>query len=486
MLGALSDVLKSLMGSREGVVPGIEGFPALDVKQMARDLRLEARGEEDGKQGEPAADSESETVVERDLVAEIARHHAKAAEDYRSQLELYDSRIRRARAATGHSAAVEAAGEGALTDFRVQASDERDQLENARRELEGRERDFASFRAAHRLQRIPRDVSPREKIARWLCLAIIVALESILNGQFFAKGSEAGLIGGVSQAIVLSLLNVGAAAAYARFGIGLLVHRSFFAKFTGLFAAIAFAAWIIGLNFLIGVYRDVFVEQVGQVAVADVLTRLSSGLLVIEDARSWILVGLGFGLGLGALVDLAGMHDVYPGYAAIGRARMEAAAAYAQAKARSFSGLAELRDSAVHQMLQVIELIRSAEYEVQIAELGLARLQADYCGFLSHLQDAYGGLRQLYVEANRRARSVPLPARLLAPPPLLPFLTPPIATPPPAEVFSSPAVVIARMEEFIRAINRQFEAEVSRFPTVVASGREEAARVDARPSPGSE
>src|SRR5207245_17 len=107
-----------------------------------------------------------------------------------------------------HRASIEAAGESALADFKVQAIDDLNHLHTTRREVEGREREFEVFRANHQLVRLPNIVASRERILRALLLAIFVVLESTLNGFFFAEGSEAGLIGGVIQAFALSLLNV--------------------------------------------------------------------------------------------------------------------------------------------------------------------------------------------------------------------------------------------------------------------------------------
>jgi hypothetical protein len=37
---------------------------------------------------------------------------------------------------------------------------------------------------------------------------VLVAIESVLNGVFFAKGSPGGLIGGIGTAIGISIANV--------------------------------------------------------------------------------------------------------------------------------------------------------------------------------------------------------------------------------------------------------------------------------------
>ncbi|MEW5875425.1 MAG: hypothetical protein AB1752_09615, partial [Candidatus Zixiibacteriota bacterium] len=200
MPSALSDLIKSLAGSREGVLPSIQAFPPVDIEQVARNCRLEARAKESGNLNQPAGDSDVGDAAESDIVAQIETLARKAEEDYRSQLDVYNGRIRRDSISASGKTSIEAAGESALADFRVQAVDDFNQLYSAREEVRGREQEFEAFRREHNLARLPNVVSTRERWYRGLLVAIFVVLESMLNGFFFARGSEAGLIGGVTQA----------------------------------------------------------------------------------------------------------------------------------------------------------------------------------------------------------------------------------------------------------------------------------------------
>jgi hypothetical protein len=94
MPGTLSAIVKKALRTREGVFPSVQAFPPLDIEQIATDLRLDSRGRETGKSNQPATDSNVEDSAEGDIVAEIERRARKAEEEYHSQLELYDGRIR--------------------------------------------------------------------------------------------------------------------------------------------------------------------------------------------------------------------------------------------------------------------------------------------------------------------------------------------------------------------------------------------------------
>jgi hypothetical protein len=66
--------------------------------------------------------------------------------------------------------------------------------------------ELSDFRTRNKLRRIA-----RHKSSRWTTLgllAVLVGVESALNGVFFAKGSDFGLLGGVVVAVAISFINV--------------------------------------------------------------------------------------------------------------------------------------------------------------------------------------------------------------------------------------------------------------------------------------
>jgi hypothetical protein len=474
MPGALSELIRSLMGSREGVLPSIQAFPPLDIAQIASELHLDVRAKENGKLNQPAPDSDAEDTVEGDILAEIEIRARKAQEDYRSQLDLYNGRIRRALISANQRTSIEAAGESALTDFKVQAINDFNQLYNSSQEVKGREREFDAFRTAHNLVRFPNVVSTGERWVRGLLLAIFVVLESVLNGLFFAKASEAGLIGGVTQAFAFSLLNVGAAVLYGRYGLPCLVHVRPVKMTIGAFISVLYLVWAIGINLLIGHFRDMFIVNPEQLAVTDLLSRLwTAPLFLPADARSLLLVVLGVFLSVISLIDVAGMDDLYPGYGAIGKRRADAISAYADHKARCLDDLTKRRNLVIEDMSRVIKLIQDAEYEIRLAVDGRSRLHDTYRAYLKHLADSYFRLLKRYSEANISARLQAPPARFLKPPAPPDFLI----EPPPLELLDLDKDVsahsIERMEHFIKAVNQQFEGTVRQYQTVVGLTGEE-------------
>ncbi len=464
MPGLMSDLVKSLTGSREGVLPSAQVFPAVDLDQVATELRLEARGRDDGQANLPPSNGSLEPAAESDVRAEIERRASRALQDYRLQVDLYEGRIRRGLVAADLRTSIEAAGERALSDFRVQATDDLSHLDAFRREVEGRQKELDVFRSANGLERLPR--LPKGAALRWMVVVLLVLIEALVNGVFFAEGSETGLIGGVTQAIVLSLFNIGLGLSFARFGLPYLRHASPALKGFGVLATAGYVVCTAILNLTIGHYRDLFIEHQGAVSLSALAARLAAAPLDLADARSLILVGLGVAFNLIATVDASGLDDPYPRYGSVARRKDEAVANYADHRTRCLTDLKARRDEAVADMSHVIEEVRTKEYDVQLSVNGRARLHQQYVAHAEHLRDCHGRLVQRYREANLRSRTTPSPQGFNMIPVSSVSMEPPGALVDLAIGRDAMHHLIDRMEFFIRAISKEYDTQADRYRPV--------------------
>lgn len=466
MAKSVKELVAATMGEPEGELPSSQTFPPLDVEQIARELRLDEHAEKAAMAGQPAPDADGPDSAELDILGKIEHCARKAGEDYLSQRDLYEARIRRAAITPDLQVQIEAAGANALTDFRAEILNDQNQLHALLRAVGNREEEFREFRERHCISRLPKKISRGERTFAFMLLGVLVLLESILNGMFFAEGSEAGLIGGVVQALVLSVLNVGAAALYARYGLPLLFHRRGSGKTLGVFATLVFAAWLIGLNLAIGHFRDLFIAGAGDVQMAELLNRLTTAPLLFADAKSGILVLLGIGLGLLAVIDVAATRDLYPGYGAIGYERERAIEHYAEENAKSLAAMMQLRDATVDDLSSAIELIRASQFDMQQAIEGRSRLHINYRAYLEHLAVVHERLVQRYRECNRRVRRGEAPLYFRAPPARPAFVEPPVLSPLAANELDQRAEVIQRIDYYIKAVNDKFEQTMPEYQTV--------------------
>lgn len=466
MAKSVKDLVARTMGAPEAVPPSSQTFPPLDVEQIARMLRLDERAENAARAGQPAADADGPDVAELEVLGIIEEAARKANEDYLSQRDFYEGRIRRAAISPDLRVQLEAAGSNALADFKAEIIHDQNTLHTLLQAAGNREQEYREFRERHDLNRLPRNISRGQRTFAFMVLAVFVILEAILNGMFFAEGSEAGIIGGVVQALVLSILNVGVASLYAVYGLPFLFHRRVWGQVLGGLATVAFAVWLVGLNLAIGHFRDLFVQGGGSVQMSDLLSRLTAAPLLLDDAKSGLLILLGVALGLLSVIDVAAARDPYPGYGAIGREHQRAVQRYAHENAKSLAAIMRLRDQTVDDMTSAIELMRAAQFDMQTAIEGRSRLHHNYRAYLEHMALVHERLIQRYREANRRVRRGEVPAYFRTAAVRPAFVDPPVMSPIPALEPDVRPEVIARIDEDIKAVNEKFSQTVPEYQTV--------------------
>jgi len=463
---SVRELVAANMGKPERALPDTQTFPPLDVDQIARDLRLEDRAEKAAMAGQPAPDADGPDSAELDVLGKIESCARKACEDYLSQRDLYEGRIQKSAVTPDLQVQIEAAGSSALADFKAEVINDQNQLHTLLRSVGSREDEFTEFRERHCLTRLPKNISKGERTFALMLLVVFVLLESILNGMFFAEGSEAGLIGGIVQALVLSVLNVGMAALYAVYGLPLLFHRRGGVKVIGTLVTLLFALWLGGLNLAIGHFRDLFIAGAGKVQMATLLNHLTTAPLLLGDAKSAILVLLGIALGLLAVIDVAATHDLYPGYGSVGRERQQAVDHYAEENAKSLAAMMQLRDHTVDDLSSAIELIRGSQLQMQQAIEGRTRLHHNLRSYFEHLAVVHERLIQRYRECNRRVRRGEAPLYFRSPPARPSFVDPPVLSPVAAYELDARDEVVTRIDYYIKAINEKFEQTMPEYQTV--------------------
>ena len=109
------------------------------------------------------------------------------------------------------------------------------------------------------------DKHSKGSIALLIGLALILlAVESILNSQFFAADSEFGLLGGTLTAITVSCGNVLIPMKLAFFGHRGFYHRDNSYRALGLVMIGLFLLWIFGFNHIVAQYRESLLAAAGQ------------------------------------------------------------------------------------------------------------------------------------------------------------------------------------------------------------------------------
>lgn len=413
-------LLEKLTKPRHEFIPNLSPFPSPDASLIATSLDVRKRAAQDGARDYPSADSDQPTSTELEIQSrfqEIVRQTEQILSDQRN---AYASRIR-------SSDIDEADVSEALADGRKALERARERNRNAQSELEGlraerleAENEFEQFRRRNSLQhRMPS--YPEDRRTHVAVLVLLVVVESIINGLFFAKGSERGIVGGVGAAVILSALNLGLG-----FLSGLLAWRGACSgglrRVAGLLGVLFWAFLAFELNHFVACYRDLFALNSGVVPLVDAFKRMGLGLDGLTDAESLVLLLLGISLNILAALDGFRFDDSYIGYGATDRRRRIAIDRFERAIREQAEANAALKDVAFDAIRLALKAVKDRSADRARADLGRNELAQAYSRHKEIVQGALGAVLRTYWEANELSRTKPSPGRFQGPTPKLAWL----------------------------------------------------------------
>ena len=323
---ALARLVGGLKREQHDYRASLEVFPALNVAKLAADLAVAKIGAQRGAEAEPSSDSAVLDDVESRVVERVEAEKNSAHGVLLDELHLYKERLS-GLDFEGRFATIRQAAPAAVSEFRAEAAQGRDELHSLRRHLRDVEAERDDFRRRHRLTRAARWATGGNLTLKVGVLLSLFVFEVFLNGFFLAKGSELGYVGGAAEALIFALLNIGVSFLAGAVGVRELNHRNFMRKLLGLAALMGYLAIAVGLNLTLAHYREAagsFVSDAGH----EVLVRLQTDPLGIMDIKSWLFFGIGMLCSLIAFGDSYLIFDPYPGYGTLEKRRAAAYEAY--------------------------------------------------------------------------------------------------------------------------------------------------------------
>jgi len=410
---ALGRLVNGLKRAPHDYRPSLEVFPVLNVDKLAADLGLAQVGARRGVRNEPPSDSPSLDDVENRIVERIEAENNSAHGTLLDELRAYKERLT-GLDFEGRFATIRQAAPSAVSEFRAEAAQGRDELHSLRRHLKDLEDERDEFRRRNRLKRTARFAAGGNLTLKIGVLLVLFVFEVFLNGFFLAKGSELGYLGGAAEAVTFAILNIGVSFLIGAVGVRELNHRNLLRKLFGLIALLCYLALMIGLNLALAHYREVSGALISD-AGREVLARLRTAPLAIVDLKSWLLLGLGVLCSLIAFGDSFLIFDPYPGYGALEKRRTAAHEAYIRRKNELIARLLDIKDAAIEILEEANRdlAIRRSEYDSIIE--GRARLVRLFAAHQSHLDRTANALLAVYREANKSARTDPAPRRFGTP-----------------------------------------------------------------------
>ena len=380
-------------------IPGL--MEPIDADHLADELRLVIRGQENGTQEQPSTASTTLDAVEQEVVSRIVTEWTLQREHLITMLKAYRDRLAQLNAAS-EMAQLRVAASLAIVKFRQRKQEARGDLARLRNAYVGARDELRDFRIKH-----ARIHPARNPSGRWTTiglLIVMIALESVMNGLFFAKGSERGLIGGVGTAFGISFVNV-----LFCFFLGLVPAR--FVNWRGWgvrvlagLVTLSGLAVMLFIHLFAGHLRDATAAtseaQAYGIAVAKVLTQPWQ----LADMSSWYLFGLGTLFGLISFWKGYRHDDPYPYYGDTFRREHDAAEKYNEEHRDFFGELEEVRDETIQRFEDGIANI--PEYVAKSHQVRAARsaLTEKFRAYEQQLVQAANRLLTIYRDANRRRR----------------------------------------------------------------------------------
>ncbi len=380
-----------------------EVFPQVDYDELRNELRPESRGLENGRTGHPPPDAVDLDPVEKQMVAAVRKIRQRGLGEAAEHDRVYRERI---AAETGSGSGIQQIANDAETDFRSDVDKWRVQLTAARDDLRRSLLDLEEFRQNNNLHRSAHESAGFLGWFAW-CSVIILA-ESALNGVFFSAEHVAGLLGGSITALVIAVVNVGAASI-----AGHVFRQKNHARFTRRFTGWLFLACGVGLavfiNFLVGHFRDLTAIVEWDQAAGDAVKRLAAGQWQMQSLDAWLLTGLGLLIAAFSGWKAYGAFDPYPGYSHVsercGRMRQE----WQNLRQEAFDALLHTRDEAKDSLKEERAKISERFETARSAREGFSVLASRRRAFLQDCDQVAGDLLSAYRDANRKARAEPEP-----------------------------------------------------------------------------
>lgn len=407
---ALSKLIETFKTPQHDYKLNTEIFGQFDAEKVAKELNLEKLGAEKGTKNQPSQDSQIPDEIESQIQERIEAAKSTANEAAENQILTYNERISNLDF-EGHFSELRQAGPLAISDIQAQIQRGLNEMNIRRRKLLDVEKDFSYFRKHNGLEyRTAKLTTSTGTFLRFLIILIMVVIETYFNGTYLAKGSSQGLIGGVIEAASFAILNIGFSVILTLYVIKQIVRKGFVWKIAGLIGIIAWLAVVLVINLGLAHYREVaatFAEGAG----SDILVRIIENPLGLVELESWMLFAIGALFATVTLVDVITFSDIYPGYTKRRMRWDEEQEDYKDEFDSLTQELDDIKEDYNDNLKAIGNALSSRQRELDNIMSGRNRLASLYSSHHEQLQRAANSLFSYYFEANRSARTMPVPER---------------------------------------------------------------------------
>ena len=337
-------------------------FPSLDTDGMIKKMDLRKAAKKQALSNEPPSSLEAFDFVEQRIINEIETEAHTQNDNYLAYQNSYSARA----ADTGvrnNISEIKSISDNAAVDFGKYTRIGTGRLHTSAREVAETEQYLKEYKKTHKLDRPVRNQGPKTyKIG---VLIILLVIETIMNGMFFAQALTSGFLGGAALAMMISVFNI-----FLSFGIGLFLFRWFYYKdnYAKGLAGIGALCYLGGAVFVhLGVahYRNVTGLGGFEEASIAAWTSLTDNPLNIADIESWMLFVVGYSFSLLAAYDGSIWTDPYPSFGRISRDNADAIEDYIDHKEELLDEIEDVKKSAEKKISELAKGVEGRQREVE-------------------------------------------------------------------------------------------------------------------------
>lgn len=403
------NAIKSFLYSRAEDEPRTERLVPVDDSLVAEDLDVHSRGVSDGRKGRPASDATGLTLTEVEITGFFQREAQAAASYFRDKI-LDLQKIAKQKSLTKFDNELKAVIPTLKAEIEAIVTTSKTQLIDARRRENELHDEYMRFRRQNKISHLAN--YPDSKTLLVAVVTAILLVEAILNGYFFAKANEFGLVGGIGQALITAGINIAVGWLFGRCLFTQINHCNKFRSYLAIVVVpIAFIGIVIFYNLFIGHFRDALATAVDTTSMQytdvgrNVLQSVLSDPLGLQSFDSWLLVLLGIIFALVAAVDGYLFNDPYPGYGRIAKRYEDARHDYMDDKSDLMDHLAELRDDELDGIDVIKNHIEAQSGLIQNVISWSKKSETEAKSYLNDLELKCNHVLQLYRTSNTEARS---------------------------------------------------------------------------------
>lgn len=416
MSTSFQKLINHLSTTRDHGPPTTTRFREYNIDEIARALDLDEKAAQRAQASVTAPQHPDE--AELSILAYVHEQARHASTEFHGALDTYESRLRDASIDEAAFVMIKAAGEEGLANFHAQSEEDGLPLQRVEDDARRTIRQFETFIGKNGLKdTAPIIVEPRERANALLWIAFIILIESVVNGLFFATGSETGLIGGVTEALSLSVVNVSLACMIGLFSLRYIRHIKIIWRVLAVASFAGLAAAVLALNGLIAHYREAFqhMAEGGQFGSTpdfrNVIDSFLNQPFALQDAKSWLLGIIGVVMNAFAAWKFYSLSDPYPGFGSIAGRRRDIIVQLSDVRKNCIQALTDHRNYATDQMASVISRLSAKKNEFEVVLRSRERLSKDFEDHMKLLGELCTRLSYRY-RANAGIEGPPLDARI--------------------------------------------------------------------------